>query len=283
LRSSLALRSSEDFCQAFALRVSTNHNLIPRKRGGRSYSRCRGGNSPARLPPLNIRIPIDTVKSDQPAGFVSTRADGIMPGGVLDAPRLEETLTVELLCQVQVNLTTFRQILGHVARSPSDSILSGSNLANVDNVRVASNSFPILRESILGDIIAVNRQMLMVRKLNDRHPAADTVALTPQAVKEGVPGLSMAFYGDATTLNLPQGQSHEFGSSEGLKASLNELTVLPVPPLGATWTLAGETLATSGNQEKRLATIGTIQPGLTWVKTTARVINFKKMGGDRPL
>jgi len=120
--------------------------------------------------------------------------------------------------------------------------------------------------------------MLMVRWLNDRHPATDTVAITPQTVKESVPGLSMAFYGDATTLNLPQGQSHEFGSPERFKAPFNELPIFFTPPLRATWTLAGKTLATSGNQEKRLTTIGTIQPGLTWVKTTTGVINFKENG-----
>jgi hypothetical protein len=120
--------------------------------------------------------------------------------------------------------------------------------------------------------------MLMVRWLNDRHPATDTVAITPQTVKESVPGLSMAFYGDATTLYLPQGQSHELGSPERFKAPFNELPIFFTPPLGTTWALAGETLAASGYQEKRLAAIGTVELSLTRIKATTRQVYFKENG-----
>ena len=51
-----------------------------------------------------------------------------------------------------------------------------------------------------------------------------------------------------------------------------------MPPFGATWALAGETLATSGYQEKRLATIGTVEISLTRVKATTRQVYFKENG-----
>ena len=104
------------------------------------------------------------------------------------------------------------------------------------------------------------------------------VAFTPQTVKESVPTLRMAFLGDATTLYLPQGQSHELGSPERFKAPFNEPPILFTPPLGATWALAGETLAASGYQEKRLAAIGTVEPSLTWIKATTRQVYFKVNG-----
>jgi len=186
-----------------------------------------------------------------------------MPDGVVDAPRLKKTLAVKLFSQTQINLTAFRQILGYVPGDALQTVLSRSNPTNIHNVRVTSNSLPVFRESILRNVITVNHQVLMVRQLNDRHPATDTVALTPQTVKESVPGLSMAFYGDATTLNLPQGQGHEFRRSERFKAPFNEIPIFFTPSLRAAWTLAGETLATSRYQEIRLATIGTIEISLT--------------------
>jgi len=102
------------------------------------------------------------------------------------------------------------------------------------------------------------------------------IAFTPQTMKESVPTLRMAFYGDATTLYMSQGQSHELGSPERFKAPFNDLPIFFTPPLGATWALAGETLAASGYQEKRLAAIGTVELSLTRIKATTRQVYFKE-------
>jgi len=82
--------------------------------------------------------------------------------------------------------TGFSQIFSDIIHHTPRAFASKMDFTNINNKRVASQSFPILHKLIMGDIIRIHDQVNMVRKFNNSKPVIYTVFFIPQFMEERI-------------------------------------------------------------------------------------------------